>query len=193
MVTDQELWEAVKRSDEQAFTTLFHRYSSRIYSNAYSYVRDKEVCEEIVHDIFITIWLNREQLQVHSFQAYLTSASRYRVYKYITAAKIFPVQYKENMEDHAYAEQNNGYTNIAYQELEQKVDFYLRTLPKRCREILLMSRRQQLSNHEIAKELRISKRTVENQITQALKHLRISLKDITLFLIIMEGLNKLNA
>lgn len=192
MVTDQELWEAVKRSDEQAFTTLFHRYSSRIYSNAYSYIRDKEVCEQIVHDIFITIWLNREELRVQSFNAYLLSASRYRVYKYITAAKATPLYYKENLDDYAYAEQNKGYTNIAYKELELKVDSYLSRLPKRCREIFLMSRRQQLSIHEISEELRISKRTVENQITQALKHLRIFLKDVTVIFIIMEGLDKLN-
>lgn len=176
MDTDQELWEAIKRSDEQAFSKLFHRYASKIYRHAYSYVRDTEVCEQTVHDIFMTLWVNREKLQVQSFKAYLTSAARYRVYKYITARKVIPIDYKEDLEAcENFSILNSGYNNIVCGELEVQIDSSLGSLPKRCQEIFRMSRTQLLSNHEIASKLGISKRTVENQITYALKRLRLAI------------------
>lgn len=194
MITDHELWDSIREDNEQAFAKLFYRYSSRIYSTAYSYVRDPEACEQIVHDIFITLWTNRHSLNIQSFKAYLTSAARYRVYKHITACKIIPLDYREDMEVRdfsGYASHNEGYSNLAYEDLEMEVDSHLQNLPKRCREIFVLSRKESLSNDEIAEQLGISKRTVENQLTYALRHLRFSLKDVSVVLIIFEALSKL--
>jgi RNA polymerase sigma-70 factor (ECF subfamily) len=77
---------------------------------------------------------------------------------------------------------NDGELNIHYQDLEKSVDKELEELPRRCKEIFTLSRREQLSNDEIAIRLDISKRTVENQLTHALRHLRLSMRH---FLIIM--------
>lgn len=188
--SDADLWESIKSDDERAFSTLFHRYSSRIYSNSYNYLRDKEVCEQIVHDIFLTIWTNRKTLQIESFKNYLTSAGRYRVYKSIHASKIIPIDYKEDLDVFSKgSEENEGFDRIAYNDMETELESCLRNLPKRCQEIFLMSRKQLMSNDEIAEKLGISKRSVENQITHALKHLRVSLKDITVLLIIAEGIS----
>jgi RNA polymerase sigma factor (sigma-70 family) len=85
--------------------------------------------------------------------------------------------------------ENNGFDRMAYNDLEAELETYLKHLPKRCQEIFLMSRRQLMSNDEIADKLGISKRSVENQITHALKHLRISLKDVTVMLIIAGGIS----
>jgi RNA polymerase sigma-70 factor (ECF subfamily) len=71
---------------------------------------------------------------------------------------------------------NDGELNIRYQELEKSVDRELEELPRRCKEIFTLSRREQLSNDEIASRLDISKRTVENQLTYALRHLRLSMR-----------------
>ncbi len=192
MVSDQELWIAVKNDDEQAFAALFYRYSPRIYSNAYSYIRDRETCHQIVHDIFITLWTNRKTLVVNSFIAYFTTAARYRVYKSLSLRNANRVDYKENLDDFSLvAEENKGYSKMASRDLEEKVKHSLSDLPKRCKEIFLMSRVQQLSNDEIAEKLGISKRTVENQITHALSHLRISLKDLSVILVIYEGISHL--
>ncbi|MES2454520.1 MAG: RNA polymerase sigma-70 factor [Bacteroidota bacterium] len=194
MTTDHELWDRIRENNEQAFATLFYRYSSKIYSTAYSYIRNPEVCEQIVQDIFISLWTNRHKLDIQSFKSYLTSASRYRVYKHMTACKVIPLVYKENLEDHLfenYSTQNEAHSNLACEELQLEVDSCLQTLPKRCREIFVMSRTQDLSNDQIAAQLGISKRTVENQITYALRQLRYSLKDVSVLLIILEGLNQL--
>jgi RNA polymerase sigma-70 factor (ECF subfamily) len=77
---------------------------------------------------------------------------------------------------------NQGEHRIKNQELLQELDRYLEKLPKRCQEIFYMSRMDNLSNQEIAGRLGISKRTVENQITKALKHLRSCLKQLSTIL-----------
>ncbi len=80
---------------------------------------------------------------------------------------------------------NDGESNIRYRELEKKVEEELEELPSRCREIFTMSRMQQLTNDEIAARLDISKRTVENQLTYALRHLRLSIRHFLYFLFLL--------
>jgi len=189
MISDSDLLESIRDDDKKAFSILFYRYSSAMYGKSYAYIRDAEVCEQIVHDVFLTIWSNRKTLQILSVKGYLTAAARYRVYKHLNAAKIVPIDYKENLEVlDGFLVENTGYDDLAYKDLEVEVDSYLAALPKKCREIFLMSRKQTLSNEEIAIKLGISKRTVENQITHALKHLRLSLKHIMIWVLILTSL-----
>ncbi|TDQ11292.1 RNA polymerase sigma-70 factor [Pedobacter metabolipauper] len=185
MTTDADLMRSISDDDERAFSELFHRYSSRIYAKSYAYIQDQEVCEQIVHDVFLTIWTNRKTLQIASFIGYLTAAARYRVYKHIAALKANPIVYKDDVADLSVQySKNEGDTQLASYDLEQQLHAYLQILPKKCREIFVLSRIQILSNDEIAEKLGINKRTVENQLTRALKHLRISFKHlIALFIV----------
>jgi RNA polymerase sigma-70 factor (family 1) len=189
MITDFVLWASIKRGDETAFSELFHRYSPRIYNKAFFKIKDTEVCTQIVHDIFLTLWNNRKTLEINSFIGYFTSATRYQVYRYTLRQKSTLIDYKEDLSSlsNTFTE-NKGYSSVAYQDLELELESYLQNLPKRCREIFLMSRQKSLSNDEIAGALGISRRSVENQITYALKQLRVSLKDISVLLIILYGL-----
>lgn len=188
MVNDNDLWKDIKMGDEKAFSTLFYRYSSHIYKKAFLYIRDQEVCEQIVHDIFLSIWTNRKTLQINSFKGYLTSAARYQVYKQLASNKRSSVDYEENLDNFSNTlVSNTGYDRLVSKDLESELEGYLQDLPKRCREIFLLSRKHALSNDEIAERLSISKRSVENQITHALKHLRLQLKDISVLITLIEG------
>ncbi|RYY36482.1 MAG: sigma-70 family RNA polymerase sigma factor [Sphingobacteriaceae bacterium] len=185
-LSDPELWQLIVKDDSTAFNVLFDRYWSKVYTTAYQYLRDKDACTEIAHDIFLNVWVKRGHLEINCFEAYLRTASRYHVYKYIKAQKKAPIDYVENLADYnnrkAY---NTGDTNIRYLELENTLDEYLKLLPKRCRDIFILSRRQQLTNDQIAGMLGISKRTVENQLTHALHHIRASLKDMTAVILLI--------
>lgn len=188
MESDSDLLEYIRLDDEKAFTKLFYRYSSGIYRKAYSYLKDEEACEQIVHDIFLTLWNNRKTQQISSLKGYLTAAARYRVYKSISADKAAPIDYKADIELFSKGSvENKGLDNLTSKDLHSELHSYLENLPKRCREIFLMSRMQVLSNEEIAGKLGISKRSVENQITYALKYLRLSLKHISVLLIFISG------
>jgi RNA polymerase sigma-70 factor (family 1) len=184
--TDNELWEAIKQDDQKAFDILFDRHWSCMYTTAYNYLRDAEISAEIVHDVFLNIWQKRKAFQILSLKNYLTTSTRYHVYKCLRERKASSITYVENYKDDInIKEENEGEERLARIDLEDSMQNELLQLPKRCREIFLLSRMQQMNNDEIAAHLGISKRTVENQITVALKFLRLHFKNIALFLLII--------
>lgn len=188
--TDHQLWQAIKCDDRKAFDMLFERYWSAMYTSAYNYLRDAALSADIVHDIFLNIWQKRKEYEIISLKGYLTSSTRYHVYKCFKARKASPLIYVENYDDETSIQQANaGEEKLASLDLESSVNDHLLQLPKRCREIFLLSRIQQMTNDEIAAHFGISKRTVENQITHALKFLRLHFKDLAV-LLLLSTLNK---
>ncbi len=183
--SDKILLNLMREGDSTSFNTLFDRYWEMLYSTVFSVCSDREVCSEIVHDIFLNLWLKREKLQIESFKAYILASARYHVYRHVKNARKNSLEYREDLEYSSHAALNDGELNIRYQDLEKSVDRELEELPRRCKEIFTLSRREQLSNDEIATRLDISKRTVENQLTHALRHLRLSMRH---FLVILFAL-----
>lgn len=189
-LSDHELWEAILNDDSKAFSMLYDRYWLRLYKTACHYINDTDVCEEIVHDVFIIIWNKRMSLKIEHFASYLNAITRYEVFRHIKITRLSKLEYNEN-----YAENltglavNLGQIKLSEQDCEYMLKEYLRELPKRCREIFYMSKIQQLNNEEIAKRLGITKHTVENQLTFALKHLKTSIKDLFILLILMRFLS----
>jgi RNA polymerase sigma-70 factor (family 1) len=184
-LTDTELWEAIKLDNQKAFDMLFDKYWSCMYTTAYNYLRDGEISAEIVHDVFLNIWQKRKEFQINSLKNYLTSATRYHVYKCLRERKTSSIVYIENYNDSIYTKhENEGEERLMSLDLESSMNNQLYQLPKRCREIFLLSRIQQMNNDEIATHLGISKRTVENQITHALKFLRLHFKSMAMLLLI---------
>ncbi|WP_066831253.1 RNA polymerase sigma factor [Rufibacter ruber] len=180
---DAEVWQAIQQDDTKAFTALFERYWSRIFTTAFAHLKDREASEEIVHAIFLNLWNKRHQLQIESFPAYLKAAARYHVYRQMKQARVIPLYYTDQLEAlPPLTQANTGEEALRVQELDHQLDYELEKLPKRCQEIFLLSRKEQLSNEEIAQQLGISKRSVENQITVALRHLRLFLKNAAMLL-----------
>jgi len=176
MLSDKILLNQMKDGDSASFNTLFDRYWEMLYSTVFSVCSDREVCSEIVHDIFLNLWLKREKLQIETFKAYILASARYHVYRHVKNARKNSLEYRDDLEYASQSALNEGELNIRYQDLEKSVDRELEELPRRCKEIFTLSRREQLSNDEIATRLDISKRTVENQLTHALRHLRLSMR-----------------
>ncbi|WP_295675557.1 RNA polymerase sigma-70 factor [uncultured Mucilaginibacter sp.] len=186
-LTDKQLWMEIVDDDFRAFNVFFKRYWKKLYMVAFKILKDKDVCEEIIEDVFIYLWNKRKDLVIESFPQYLSSATRYKVYNYLRSAKASPLVYDEDADEKIDAFcLNLGEEHIRQDELYQQLHSYLNLLPRRCKEIFIMSRLEQLSNEEIADRLLISKRTVENQVTVALKHLRLSLKDSALIFLLVD-------
>ncbi len=184
-VTDIELWIAIREGNEAAFKKLYDRYWPTIYSTAWSYLNDKQACTEIVQSIFLGIWMRRHELKIGAFYPYLKAAARYQVYKRLQKKGELKILYMDSILDaDGKVALNEGEFDINYRELQDSVDLQLQQLPQRCREIFLLSRKEHLSITEIAQRLGISKRTVENQLTNALQHLRHSLGDICILFVL---------
>ena len=181
--SDSDLWKAITNDNHTAFSLLFDRYWSVIYKTVFAYLKDRAQSEEITHDIFLNLWRGRHTLTIRSFPAYVRASARYHVYRCMKSAITSPISYVDNWDAiPAPKVTNAGDDQILVTELETNVDGLLTDLPARCREIFLLSRKEALTNEEIATRLGISKRSVENQITRALKHLRIQLKALIVFL-----------
>ncbi|HMI63274.1 MAG TPA: RNA polymerase sigma-70 factor [Puia sp.] len=179
--SDAELWKSIQADDCSAFTILFKRYWAVLYRTALHYTEDRQLAEEVVHDLFVALWKGRGHLVIDSFESYLKAGARYEILRQLKKRRSSAVRYTDALPEGAAT--NEGERQIRDRELENGLREKLRQLPDRCREVFLLSRKEHLSNAEIAVQLGISKRSVENQITFALKFLRSNLKNITVLLL----------
>ena len=180
LITDSELWNAVVADSSRAFVVLYNRYWKKLYKTANYYLKDEAAAEEITHDVFVVLWTRRKHLKINNFQNYLHVTARYHVFKHLKAARINCVEYMEQFaETEEMVVYNTADSKLGYESFETELAQLLKELPRRCQEIFWLSRVQNLSNDEIAGKLNISKRTVENQITQALRYLRVSYPKIS--------------
>ena len=178
---ENELLSALASGHEEALKVIYREYWDRLFISAYNVLKDKEACEDIIQDIFIQLWQKRESLSITtSLQAYLFAATRYQVFHTIKRSS----GRKELFED-----LNERFSTDApdiplyVKDIQEKINAAVEHLPEKCREIYKLSREQHLSYKEIAERLQISPKTVENQITIALKRLRIVLGDLLIFLL----------
>jgi RNA polymerase sigma-70 factor (family 1) len=175
--SDSDLWEDIRNDNELSFEVLFDRYWARLYKIAFQRLNDQEQSMEIVHDVFVSLWNRRKELQINAFPNFLLTAIRYQLYSRAKAPKL-AIAFKADLTDSVQSELNLADTSIRELELQRELGLYLDQLPKRCHEIFHLSRIEHLSNQEIADKLGVSKKSVENQLTVALKHLRIAFKNI---------------
>jgi RNA polymerase sigma-70 factor (family 1) len=181
--TDTELWMEIKAGNRAAFDALFKKYWSSMYASAFHYLQDDEACSDIIHDIFFNVWDKRNILEISNVKSYLIVSVRYHFLRYIRNRKIRSVIYNEQYVDLSTAtDMNAGEKRLHHLDFERNLLHQLQQLPPRCREVFILSRINEYSNDKIAQDLGISKRTVENQITYALKYLRLHLKYLAVLL-----------
>ncbi|MBO9729816.1 MAG: RNA polymerase sigma-70 factor [Chitinophaga sp.] len=160
------------------FRLVFEQYYNPLCKYAYGYIRDKEVCEDIVQDVFIKIWeSHRDILLIQGIKYYLFTAVRNNCLTYIKREQRIPVYSLTNIDveeelSAAGTDSTEG-DQVNYKELLNKG---IEQLPLKCKEVFLLSRLGNFSNQDVANNLGISIKTVNNQIWKALKLLRASVK-----------------
>ena len=172
---DWELVERLQNSEEEALTKIYNKYWEVMYLAAYNLVKDQSVCEDIVQEVFISLWQRREKLQIEvSLKSYLYTSTVYKVYDHFTKSnKMATDEPLDDFENKIAT--SNPETPLMHQELIGHLDAVIETLPDKCKEVYKLSRENMLTNKEIAEQLNISQRTVEGHISKALKILKESL------------------
>lgn len=174
-ISDSELLALLQQDNQPAFVFIYNKYWSELYRCAFKITANQETCEDVIHDVFLYLWNKRAAVQVKSLKDYLYIAVKNRMLNAIRSEKNLlkavnvqpqPISSETLIEDEFNSKELSKIYNLAIAEL-----------PERCRTILLMSRKEHLSNKEIALRLNISPKTVENQITIGLRQLRIKLGD----------------
>ena len=168
----------MKKGDITAFEEIYCLYWSDLYSYAYNILRNKVICEEIVQEIFFSLWNKRSELKItHSLKAYLFTAIKFQTLNYLKSEKV-KKHYTESYSNFGKIFfDNSNEENIYFSDLRSKVENEVSKLPEKCQQIYRLSRDEHQSIKNIADLLNISHKTVENQLTKALKYLRSSLGD----------------
>lgn len=175
-INDQVLFSLVKRGDLNAFEKLFKAYYPAIKKFALSIVRDLTIAEEIAQEVFMYIWEKREQIELHSsLKSYLFSSAKNKCINYIKLE--LPKQ--QALSDIDDISEQETFMSVADDSelLKRKIQFAIDQLPEKCRNIFVLSRYGGLTYNEIAEDLEISVKTVENQMSIALKKLKEALSD----------------
>ena len=175
--TDAELIDLLRSGDEVAFTEIYNRYWSLLYVHVYKMLRDKGDTEDIVQEIFSTLWLKKATLtDATNLKGFLYVSARNRVFNLIGQQRV--------RQDYLGAisafisEADLGTLNqLDENELSALLDREIQLLPAKMREIFELSRRANLSHKEIAGRLQLSEQTVKKQVHNALKILKPRLRD----------------
>ena len=170
--TLDSLFKRVVEDDYAAFEQIFKRTYKMLCAYSCKVVKNHEMAEEIVDDVFFGLWSNRKKIQItSSFQGYLSTAIRNRSLDWLRKLK-----HKRSTELQnagvLICGQSIAHETLIYHELQAQIDHAIQELPRQCRTIFLMSRDQDLKYKEIAEILNISIKTVDTQMGRALKYLQ---------------------
>jgi RNA polymerase sigma-70 factor (family 1) len=170
IMDDSELLHLLKKGDVRAFDAIYARHWPDLFKHAYYTLKCRDMAMDVVQEVFTWLWLHREEVQITSLKHYLKAATRFKMANYIRASKNRQVV----MNDLQYTTTTVvNPDDLALRELQAVIAQAVAALPGKCREVYSLSRNEQLSHAEIASRLNISMKTVENQITIALKRIRL--------------------
>lgn len=157
--------------DRAAFNVLYSRYWKVIYQIGFKKLGDEDLAEDLVHDLFVDIWVKRAELDIHTtFVGYLHGMLTHRLID-VHRKNIFRQKVHEEIRS-SQTVQDETYDSLVYSDLEQHLMAEVNNLPSSMRQIFLLSRQEELSPKEIADKLSLSVQTVKNQISSAVKRLR---------------------
>jgi len=174
---DQCLVQLLQEGNVVAFDSLFEIYSPKLFGFALKYLKNESDSEELVQEVFVQIWEHHHSLKSDlSFKSYLFTITLNLIRKHFNKRAI-SLRYLESLQNVSETEetQNIHYSN--YESILQQITIIIEKMPPRRREIFVKSKLEGKSSKEIADELNISDGTVDNQVSEGLKYIRLKLKN----------------
>jgi len=180
--SDEILFEQLRKDNQGAFKILYNRYWDKLLQVACTKLKVQEESEEVVQEVFLSIWSNRHKTVLnYSFRTYISAALKYSIYaKIATRSKHENVEIGEEVENQLI--DHSTEQHLAFSEIIIQIETLVAQLPEKCQMVFRLSREQGLSTKEISSALDISEKTVEGHITKAVKHIKGNLNGFTSFL-----------
>ncbi len=167
------LFNLLKQGDQSAFEEIYRRYWVELYNAAYKRLPEKEKCQDIIQNVFMSLWARRAEVVLENPAAYLHTAVRFQVLKQLARNP------KRNFLTETFQEElisplaTDG--ELLEKEAKNLIAYFIEALPEKRRNIFLMHYFEGLSTAKIAIQLHISQKTVQNQLTTASHALRLKL------------------
>ena len=175
LFSDDELVRLLRAHDRHAFTEIYRRYAPVVYKNAYKLLANRDEVMDIVHDIFASFWLKREEIIFkNNLPGYFYISARNQVFKVIAHQQVSS-KYLNFIEPTSAISSGDTDHLVRNRQLESIIESEIDELPAKMRQILNLSRKSNLSHKDIGLALNISEHTVKKQVNNALKILRVKL------------------
>jgi len=172
-IDNRQLLQQIAEGDEKAFTELFRRHRAKLYDYLFAVTKSREIAEELLLDVFMKIWFGRELApQIQHVDAFLQKVAHNKAINFLTTAARRKHLQQLVAYELARVVDNTIEDRLAEKEYQQLLHEALGQLTPQKRLIFTMSRSQGLSHEEIARELQLSRQTVKNHMTEALKTIR---------------------
>ncbi len=171
----EQLVQRFQSGDSKAFEEIYDRYWLKLYSLAFTQIGTKEEAEDLIHNLFESLWKKRGELAIRNLTTYLIASVKYLSVAYIKS-QINMRKYQEYL---IFQEINRATSTediINFSDLQKAVEEAMKTLPEKTVEVFKMSRFDKKSVREIAEHLQLSEKAVEYHITKSLKVLKEHLK-----------------
>lgn len=179
---EKELLLTLKTGNKESFTVLYKQYWSQVYNFSRLYLTSREAAEEVVQEVFVKVWESREFIREDdNFKGLLFIITRNLIFN--QSRKNFNEDFYKMSVLSAMEQSYDMEAEIDTQNLREYIDQLIAELPPQRQLIFNMSRKKQMSYREIAEQLNISEKTVENQIGSAIKFLKHNLILLSTFLL----------
>lgn len=180
--TDGQLLDSLKTGDEGAFTELYNRYWEKLYRSAHAKLGNGEDAREIVHDVLLDIWKRRADIVIEYPAAYLEKAVRFRVINHTRRKKSTTLI--DSFESTLYSPFQAD-SKIEMNEFLRLLDAWLALLPPKQAQIFTKYYIETLSTEQIAAEMGLSKKTVQNNLSMAVQFLKERIRHLPLWLLLL--------
>ena len=187
-LSDAELLSLQRSGNVQGFNALFDRYWISLFNLAKRILDDEHLAQDVIQEAFTSLYENARNRNIDHVKAYLHQAVKYQCFMHLRSGKI---QEKHLSRLNTVSTSNNVEEYIHAAELEVIILQQIDALPVKCREVFFLSRYELLPNKQIAEQLSISQKTVEHQLTKALKTLRLSVDKMALLVFLGNFFSKI--
>jgi RNA polymerase sigma-70 factor (ECF subfamily) len=171
-MTEIRLIQALKAGSHKAFDGIYEMYAKRLYAYSLQFTKSSEDAEEIVQDVFVKLWTNREKIKQEDTLRSLLFIMTKRHLINAFHSKINEPVYEDFVDYKNELSVSDTGQHLEYEEFVQKLEKAIKQLPSTQQKVVNLSKIDQLSNKEIAEKLSLSEQTVKNQLSIALKELR---------------------
>lgn len=173
---EQEWLLALRNHDATALRRIFDRYYRRLLNDVFPIIPDQDTAKDVVQEVFVELWKKRDHIDVKSsLGAYLRRAAVNRAINHVKANRRTVLDLPDELEQNAVLPEEPTETTVGGLTLEEALQMAVKGLPEKCRLVFTLSRFEQMPHRDIAEKLGISVKTIENQITKALRTLRETL------------------